>query len=146
MIATNWLYSNAIGGVKLQVEEPDAERALEILAVDQLDSKTTREGQPQCPKCGSSNTHYVVFNQRVVFASWLLTPIVSGSSGFPLPFFKKKWECSDCDSEWQDKPERISSGTWRYKRIWIVIGIFLLALVAIGGWQSWFTRGLWHNW
>jgi len=32
MVAANWLYSNAIGGVKLLVREEDAERAAKILS------------------------------------------------------------------------------------------------------------------
>ena len=31
IVRMNWLYSNAIGGVKLQVKEPDVERSIEIL-------------------------------------------------------------------------------------------------------------------
>lgn len=35
MANLNWLYSNAIGGVRLQVPAPDAERAREILSTDE---------------------------------------------------------------------------------------------------------------
>ena len=35
MVNLNWLYSNAIGGVRLQVPAPDAERAREILSTDE---------------------------------------------------------------------------------------------------------------
>jgi len=33
LITANWLYSNAVGGVKLQVSERNAEQALEILGI-----------------------------------------------------------------------------------------------------------------
>lgn len=36
-INMQWLYSDAMGGVRLQVEEPDAERASAILAEDRSD-------------------------------------------------------------------------------------------------------------
>ncbi len=36
-IAMQWLYSNALGGVKVQVPTPFAERAIEILAQDNSD-------------------------------------------------------------------------------------------------------------
>lgn len=36
-IGINWLYSNALGGVKLQVMEADAEKARDILQ-NQMDS------------------------------------------------------------------------------------------------------------
>jgi len=31
MVQTDWLYSNAIGGVRVQIDEDDADRAKEIL-------------------------------------------------------------------------------------------------------------------
>ena len=34
LVQTDWLYSIAIGGIKLQVEEADAERAFAILQCD----------------------------------------------------------------------------------------------------------------
>lgn len=37
LVQTDWLYSIAVGGIKLQVAEDDAERALTILATDYSD-------------------------------------------------------------------------------------------------------------
>ena len=34
LVQTDWLYSIAVGGIKLQVEDRDADRALEILDHD----------------------------------------------------------------------------------------------------------------
>lgn len=57
LVRMDWFYSNAIGGLRLQVERADAEAAREIL--DQPMPKTIElsDGgafaQPQCPKCGS---------------------------------------------------------------------------------------------
>ncbi len=104
-ITMNWLYSNAIGGVGVQVRTADVERADEILQavlnldavggepissdteIDQ-DSDTTSE--IRCPQCGSENVHYEKFSRRLVFASWALLNV-------PLPFFKKKWKCRECE-------------------------------------------------
>lgn len=99
-VTMNWLYSNAIGGVRLQVRESDVEKALEILGlkgeelsleVDELDDE---DEEPHCPNCNSSLINYQKYAKRGLFASWLLL-------GFPLPFLKKKWICEDCDYEWK---------------------------------------------
>jgi hypothetical protein len=67
-IAVQWLYSNAIGGVKVVVAEGDREDVLEVLrnaseqappeAVDELEASDGEEPSPEqedppCPACGS---------------------------------------------------------------------------------------------
>ncbi|MFH1496346.1 MAG: DUF2007 domain-containing protein [Verrucomicrobiota bacterium] len=37
MVAVDWLYANAIGGVKVDVADEDLERALELLAAEPAD-------------------------------------------------------------------------------------------------------------
>lgn len=49
IIVADPLYSNAIGGVRLDVPEEDAERAREILGAHEPPSRL----QAICPKCGS---------------------------------------------------------------------------------------------
>jgi len=107
-VTMNWLYSNAMGGVKLQVPEPDVERALDILAyephkqaaheADLIDSAN----QEPCPKCRSNDTEYQRLSTRLVFLSWLLL-------SFPLPFFKRKWKCNNCGFSWKPSNSRESS-------------------------------------
>jgi len=100
MITTNWLYSTAIGGAKLQVREEDAERALEILNLKAEPAEWIEEEfgkareDEKCPKCGSLNIHYERFAKRWLFLSWLILQ-------FPLPFMKGKWECQDCGHAWR---------------------------------------------
>lgn len=114
-VTMNWLYSNAIGGVGVQVKAADAEQVNEILqvalnpdhsigvalnpdAIDgeptPTDSETTQErdndSEIRCPQCGSENVYYERFSRRLVFASWAILTV-------PLPFFKKKWKCRECD-------------------------------------------------
>jgi predicted Zn-ribbon and HTH transcriptional regulator len=106
-IDTYWLYSNAIGGAKLQVREQDAERALEILNLEadptglmEEEFGKARENE-KCPKCGSLRIRYERFAKRWVFLSWFVT-------GLPLPFMKRKWECQDCGHTWRvDKLQEI---------------------------------------
>jgi len=56
MIRLDWFNSNAIGGMRLQVPEKDAEAAIEILesgipAVLIDESTGEQYRQPECPQC-----------------------------------------------------------------------------------------------
>jgi transposase-like protein len=96
----NWFYSNAVGGVKLQVKEADVKRAIEILhqkpiSVDFVTDEAEKEDEGlYCPKCNSSDVYYEKFSRRLVFTSWLIL-------GIPFLFFKKKWICQKCGYEWK---------------------------------------------
>ena len=104
-VIMNWLYSNAIGGVGVQVKAADAERANEILQVvlnpdtvgsepTPADSETDQGSDAainmRCPQCGSENVYFEKFSRRLVFASWVLLTV-------PLPFFRRKWRCRECE-------------------------------------------------
>lgn len=104
-VTMNWLYSNAIGGVGVQVKAADVEQANEILQVISNPDAIGKESAPtdfeadqgnedatdiRCPQCGSENVYYEKFSRRLVFASWVLLTV-------PLPFFKKKWKCQECE-------------------------------------------------
>lgn len=104
-VTMNWLYSNAIGGVGVQVKAADVERANGILqavlnpdAVEgestpsdsEMDQDSDGTSEIRCPQCGSENVYYEKFSRRLVFASWVILTV-------PLPFFKKKWKCRECE-------------------------------------------------
>lgn len=95
-----WLYCLAVGRVKLQVDEPDAERALDILSRREEVSDFVDVEQPRCPRCDSFYTRYHRYHLRVAFASWLLL-------GVALPFPKRKWRCSDCGYEWKWQAQKL---------------------------------------
>ncbi len=103
-VTMNWLYSNAIGGVGVQVKVADVERANEILQAV-LNPDTTGDkpalaeseidqggddSKIRCPQCGSEDVYYEKFSRRLVFASWVLLSV-------PLPFLRKKWKCQECE-------------------------------------------------
>ena len=104
-ITMNWLYSNAIGGVGVQVKAANVERANEILQAistadavadepipsdSEMDIGSDATSEIHCPRCGSENVYYEKFSRRLVFASWAILTV-------PLPFFKKKWKCRECE-------------------------------------------------
>ncbi len=77
LVTWNWLYSRAIGGVRLQVRSGDWEAALDVLEAPPLD-EAELEAQagpddPRCPDCDSSQVHFVGVDVSEVFASWVLT-------------------------------------------------------------------------
>ena len=57
MVTFDWLCSNAIGGVKIEVVEEDVAAAREILALP-----ASEEGVIHCPHCGSHDTRVRVLS------------------------------------------------------------------------------------
>ena len=96
----NWLYSNAVGGVKLQVKELDVQRTIKILrqepvSADSVGDKVREDDdKSRCPKCNSLDVDYEKFSRRLVFASWLLL-------GIPFPIQRRKWKCRKCGYQWK---------------------------------------------
>lgn len=92
LTSINPLYSGALGGIRIQVAEVDAEQACEILGVDELVDK----GIFQCPKCSSDSVEYENISKRSAFLSLFLT-------GMPLTWKKRKCICKKCGHKWKDK-------------------------------------------
>ena len=96
-------YSNAVGGVKLQVREKDAAQAREILGLQQENEqdvlivrKDTIANETTCPFCSSEN---IAKGKK---ANWLtLIPYVV--IGFIFPVYKKTFTCFDCSKQWMLK-------------------------------------------
>ena len=108
-VAANWLFSNAIGGVKLKVKESDAKKASEILRQEPIDIDLVEfdedieadEDRLQCPRCNSFDVYYEKYSRRTFFLFWMLL-------GIPFPFSKRKWVCKGCGHEWKARGEGIS--------------------------------------
>lgn len=99
IVGMNWLYSVAVGGVKVQVEEGDFERSRSLLMQNFLkDLAATPEShlpsspEEMCPMCQS----FSVSGNRYSF--WSLLPSLFFLA--PIFFRRKKWICNDCDSKW----------------------------------------------
>jgi hypothetical protein len=96
-------YSNAVGGVKLQVFAYDAERAIAILnnvketpRTITVFSKKELESSSLCPFCGSENI------SKKKNATWL-TLIPYLLVGFIFPVYRNSYICFDCDKRWKIK-------------------------------------------
>ena len=94
-VQANWLFSLAIGGVKLRVRAEHVEQAREILDLEAETDSDTEAEIVICPNCGAEHPHYHQYAKRLVFASWFLL-------GFPLPIFKRRWHCDVCNHEWRE--------------------------------------------
>jgi DNA-directed RNA polymerase subunit M/transcription elongation factor TFIIS len=93
VIGMNWLYSNALGGVKVQVPESLASEALEILASETEAPQTREPDAETCPECGSNNTEDFL-DKRNSFLTLVLL-------GFPLLLPAEKKRCNDCGHRWR---------------------------------------------
>lgn len=87
-ITANWLYSNAMGGVRLQVPNSCANSAREILATDHTESLVTEQGFDPliCPNCGSNDVKQIINGQKMAFIIFLFLE-------FPLWPFSRKIKC-----------------------------------------------------
>ncbi len=92
MVQMDWLYSNAIWGVRLQIEEEDGERAREILK-DAGDILLL--DRPVCPTCASIQTAPDETPDVCLFLSLALV-------GF-LYFCPSSLEMRDCGQIWNEK-------------------------------------------
>ena len=100
-VSTYWLLSNAERGIKMQVRESDAARAMEILRTDSsiepdknAEDTDQKAVNPPCPKCGSNAVEYEGFSKKLFYLAILFFR-------FPLPFLTKKYKCTNCGNTWK---------------------------------------------
>ena len=97
LVRLDWLWSNAVGGIKLQVRAEDAAEATDMLN-QPIPEGFEIEGvgdyrQPECPKCKSLDVTFQEIYKPVAYASlWV---------GVPLPVQRKGWKCRACGNEWE---------------------------------------------
>jgi DNA-directed RNA polymerase subunit RPC12/RpoP len=112
-ISVHPFYSNAIGGIRLQVRESDAQRAAEILKEggfineegkkNALEKETTEEkpfNGSTCPYCGSDEIvkRKEIAGKSSILASMLLLSIVGS---IPFLFYRRKYHCMDCGQDFK---------------------------------------------
>ena len=97
-----WLLSGVNNGIKLQVKECDAKRALEILSTykevniekSELQDSISEPSALKCPKCDCEDIEYEKFSKKLFYLSLLFLR-------FPLPFLKKSYKCNKCGHVWK---------------------------------------------
>jgi len=88
LVRIDWGYSQAVGGIRLQVRREDESAAKELLAQRVPDSIQYSDAdksyqQPRCPACGSRQIG-----------------LLSAFDSLRAP--ADTWECSDCGARWED--------------------------------------------
>lgn len=101
VVSMHWLYSDAIGGVKVYVHPKDEELAKAILAEDLSDLIDDAWELPkrQCLQCGCTDVESHTRGKRNAVLSLLLL-------GFPLFFSRRNsrhgYRCQSCKYFWQE--------------------------------------------
>jgi len=97
-VRMDWLWSNALGGVRLFVKDCDASAAEELLNQSFQDSFEVegqeRFTQPRCPVCQSFDVSYKGLHKRIAYASIILH--------VPIPLSRLGWRCASCGHMWED--------------------------------------------
>jgi hypothetical protein len=90
-INMQWLFSNALGGIRLQVPSEFAEQAQEILEQDFSELLEEEFGKDEnvCPKCGGTDMEPYTKGKAPAFIVFLLL-------GFPLFFHEHGLKCKTC--------------------------------------------------
>ncbi len=92
LIQLDALYSNAIGGVRVQVADDDVSAVREFLAEDAglpADADAVR-----CPKCGCTAIETERVSRRFAYISLLLL-------GLPLLLIRHRLRCTSCLHTWK---------------------------------------------
>jgi len=101
LVRMDWLLSNAIGGIRLQVDHQELEAARAILDEPipaELDEEALGEPyeQPRCPRCYSLDIAFEKIDRFWTYGLWLLL-------SFPIPVGKDNWKCYTCGAEWVEE-------------------------------------------
>ena len=97
VLGANPFLSNALGGVRLFVNEADLEQATKLLD-EPIPAEFDIQGigtyvQPRCPQCFSMDITFGELNS----AAKLSLPL-----GLPLALLRGDWLCHNCGCRWQD--------------------------------------------
>jgi hypothetical protein len=100
-IRMNWMWSNALGRIKVCAREADADTAAGVLA-QSVPTEFAVPGigeylQPRCPSCQSLDISFTGLNKSLSFASvWV---------GVPIPVPSSDWKCDSCGHHWEESDE-----------------------------------------
>ena len=100
-INMDWLYSNAMGGVRLLVKPEDVDEARQILETDFssgvderfLVDENNETDVIYCRRFGSDQVYAFTEGESPAFLTFMLL-------GLPLVFYKHGFKCKDCGAFW----------------------------------------------
>ena len=91
VVSMQWLFSNAVGGVKLQVPADQVEMARDVLdppaPVDGIPAAAA--GTDACPQCGGARAESVLWGRQPAVLTWLVM-------GVPLFPIRRLRRCASC--------------------------------------------------
>ncbi|MES2800286.1 MAG: DUF2007 domain-containing protein [Bacteroidota bacterium] len=100
IVTMNPLYSNAVGGIKVQVRELDVQLALDI--IKELKASPFLDEQDviiACPNCSSTEVYSDFKSMKGVYG--IFSAIVSFLLAvFPI-YYKSVYRCKKCDTEFK---------------------------------------------
>jgi len=97
LVTANWMLSNAIGGIRLEVPQSRLADARALLAQVAEGERQLDEEEPDqvlCPRCGSSDVAVSKSSWQLAFASLVFLNI-------PLPFTRAAMKCARCGNRWR---------------------------------------------
>lgn len=94
IVQMQWLFSNAVGGVRVQIDSENAAAAREIL--DEPPGPPLPADRPVCPQCGSLATEPDARPRRFSFLMLLV-------AGFPWFVPRHRWSCESCGARWTER-------------------------------------------
>ncbi len=100
IVSINPIFAQAVGGIKILVDEKDYEKAAEILNINYYENLKDEfqegkiEEQRKCEKCGSIN----VFQK----GSWLIGLFFLLLMFIPVTKKKSVFVCLDCGNQWKE--------------------------------------------
>jgi hypothetical protein len=107
-VRIQWVWSNLIGGIRLQVRPADVEIAEQLLSQEVAPTIELEDGkvyeQPRCPYCTSLDIRFEAQNENVRLAPIL--GLASILAGVPIAFPKNRWTCRTCGREWNDSASK----------------------------------------
>lgn len=103
IVAMDWLYSNAVGGVKLQVPSSQLAAARDVLATPLEFEEEADVAPPHrlCPQCGSDQVYRVKAWRKSMFGLMLGIMLVIGLWFILFPIFGRRLECDACGHQWK---------------------------------------------
>ena len=99
------MLSNAMGGVKLMIEENDIDRSVQILHV----LKEIRRKSFACPHCNSHDIEHIISNRK---ASNIISSVLTWMLGNYAVGVKQVWHCFRCREEFETPVELDGPGLY----------------------------------